>query len=153
MRNALGLSVVALLLVAAPLAGQERRRVVAPRGDNPELRVHVAGSPRSAELSTVERVLRERERLELTEQQVSQLEELRRQALERWIANTLEQEEIQSRLRAGYDEDAAGERLGALADARRADAEETRERIDEILTEQQRETLRRRSRAVVAPRG
>lgn len=151
MRNRTWWSIAAMLLVSAPVAAQEPPPPPpAPRAEAVARRAVV--SSRSGELAVVERALRLREPLALSADQLSRLESMRREALARWLESALEQEELHSRLRAGYEEEDARERLRALAEARRADAEETREQLDALLTEQQREQLNRRGRAVVAPR-
>ena len=90
----------------------------------------------------VENVLRMRERLELTDEQLTQLEELRVAALERRKTRVAEMMDLQSRRRAGDLEreerrDLRTERREGYLEA----ARQQRERISAILTDDQRERL------------
>ncbi len=88
----------------------------------------------------VESLLRMRERLELSDGQIAQLEEVRGTALEQRKARAVELLDLQSRWRAGeLDRD---EWRGLMAERREASREQSvqeREQISGILTDEQRE--------------
>ena len=91
----------------------------------------------------VETVMSLRERLELTEDQIAALDEIRREAVERRIAEMAEAVEMRSRLRAGQIR--RSEMMAFMEERRDADqgvAEQRRERIASVLDEAQLETLR-----------
>jgi Spy/CpxP family protein refolding chaperone len=91
---------------------------------------------------SVERIMRARERLELTEQQISQLEAIRRDAVAQRSAEMAELAELRSRLEAGQIR--RSELMAAMEDrrdAQQARVEERRASIDALLTDQQRESL------------
>jgi Spy/CpxP family protein refolding chaperone len=90
----------------------------------------------------VEAIMRERERLELTEQQVQQLDAIRQEAVAERTAERARIAELRSQLEAGQIR--RSELMAAMEeqqDARQARAEERRASIDAILTEAQRESL------------
>jgi hypothetical protein len=87
----------------------------------------------------VERVMRLRNELRLNEAQIGQLEEIRRQQLQR----SQELLDLRSRLAAGQiDEEVARSQIEERNTALRKNAEELRSRVDGILTQEQRDLLR-----------
>ncbi len=90
----------------------------------------------------VENLLRIRERLELSDGQIAQLEEVRGTALEQRKARAVELLDLQSRWRAGeLDRD---EWRGLMAERREANREQsaqTRDQIRAVLTDEQRERV------------
>jgi hypothetical protein len=113
-----------------------------------------------ASAQSVEQILRNREGLELTEQQVQQLDQVRREMVQERTQEMVEMAELRSQLAAGLVREsqvmAAREQRMDGAEAR---AEQRRARVEAVLTEEQREearTLRRRAardRIAAAPRG
>lgn len=99
----------------------------------------MAMGPRGA---GVEMIMRQRERLQLTEDQVERLDAIRREAVQRRAAHQTQMAELRSRVAAGEME--PGE-LREQAQAMRQGAEEIqrqqRERIEAVLTDAQKETL------------
>ncbi len=92
--------------------------------------------------AAVETLLRIRERLELSDEQIAQLEEVRGTTLEQRKARAVELVDLQSRWRAGeLDRD---EWRGLMAERREANRQQNvryREQIGAILTDQQRERV------------
>ena len=90
----------------------------------------------------VESVMSMRDRLELTEEQVAALNELRAAEVDRRNAQRAEVEEMRSRLRAGM---IPRSEMMAFVEERRATRQQTaaerQQRIDEILTSDQRTSL------------
>ena len=128
------------LAVAAPLSAQRGHRGMGtpgPRDGGPALR---AGGG-------VERVLQLREDLELTEQQVADLNVLRADGLARRQAATATMMQLRSDLEAG--EITRSEMRDALAERRatmQAEPGQMREQIERILTEEQVGILGQRAR-------
>jgi hypothetical protein len=91
---------------------------------------------------SVERIMRARETLALTAEQISQLDAIRREVVAQRSAERTEMEELRSRLEAGQIRQselmAAQE---ARADAAQGRAEAIRTRIDAVLTEEQRASV------------
>lgn len=91
----------------------------------------------------VETVMSMRERLELTEDQIAALDEIRREAVQRRTAEMAEAVEMRSRLRAGQIR--PSEMMAFMEERRDANqggvAEQRRERIASVLDEAQLETL------------
>ena len=125
------------VLIAAPAAGQPYGvRAFGPR--------HSAGPRTSEVLDLAEHALRDRERLDLTEDQVARLDALRQSELERVAMLEREAHELMSRMRAGLaDRDSTRARLREREEAE-AGLEEAREQLDGILTDDQREELSHR---------
>ena len=104
--------------------------------------------------SRVEAILRMSERLELTEDQIAQLDEVRRESVARQAEQGARMAELRSRLAAGQAR--RSELMEAMEeheDANRAFAEERQEYVDSVLTEAQRaelEELRPRRRQIRA---
>lgn len=106
----------------------------------------------------VESIMRARERLELTEDQLESLDALRREAVQERAAEMAELRELRSQLEAGQIQ--RSELMAFMEErreGRRALAEQRRERIEAVLTGDQLETLqqmrRRRGRMGVRPGG
>lgn len=115
-----------LALLSVPVAAQD---------DDQERR----GMRRGADIESIMSI---RERLELTEDQVRQLDALRAEEVERRGADRAAMAEMRSQLRAGQIE--RSEMMAFMEqrrDARPEIAEATRSRIDEILQPEQRESL------------
>jgi hypothetical protein len=126
-----GMALAAVVAMAAPTDATAQR---GPRGDRgPELGPQGDG---------VEMVMRLRDRLELREDQVEELEELRRETVERRTAHRAQMDELRSQVRAG--EMSRADFL-EIAQARREASEEVRardrERIEAILDEEQLQEL------------
>ncbi|HSL70566.1 MAG TPA: Spy/CpxP family protein refolding chaperone, partial [Longimicrobiales bacterium] len=138
MKNGSGAVMLLLLAVGVSVADAQETRPAQPWG----VGVGVG--------SGVEQVLRLREELKLTAAQVQQLEEIRKEQVQ------AQQEiiELQSRLATGQPDEAEQTRLRDRLQQLRTSARDSREGIDRILTEEQREQLRsRRLRGVRAGPG
>ncbi|HUG37579.1 MAG TPA: Spy/CpxP family protein refolding chaperone [Candidatus Limnocylindrales bacterium] len=101
------------------------------------------------EAQSVEAIMRARERLELTEQQVQQLDAIRREAVAQRSTDMAQIAEVRSQLEAGQIR--RSELMAAQEDrqeARQARAEERRASIDAVLTDEQRETVQQMRRRV-----
>jgi Spy/CpxP family protein refolding chaperone len=135
-----GVALVATVMTLTPLSADAQR---GPRGQRSFAPV-IRGQG-------VEVIMRLRERLELSEEQIRQLDLIRQEAVQRRTAHQAEMEELRSRVRAGQMEatelrDLMQQRQEAAQGIR--DAE--RERVEAILTEDQQatlETLRGQARA------
>lgn len=89
-----------------------------------------------------EALLRMRERLELTEEQVARLDVLREERVARRAQETAELSELRSSLRAGTIERAeAMERMRTLRESRVGRSAQDRESLESVLDEGQRATL------------
>lgn len=99
----------------------------------------------------VEAIMQMRDRLALTEDQVAELEVIRREGVERRVAEMAEMEDLRSRLRAGQiRRSEVMARMEERRDANQGLGDERRTRIESILTEQQLaavDELRLRTRA------
>lgn len=96
---------------------------------------------------TVERVIRLADELELTEAQREQLESIRVELLEARTGQTVQRMELLSEIQAGIREpEAMRAHARELAGQARGSLREMRGRYEEILTEEQREELRRLNR-------
>lgn len=125
-----GVMILALLVLGAPdLTAQRGRRGPGIRAD----RGRVAG---------VERVLRLREQLELSEAQIEELDAIRREGVQRQAAQQAERAELESRLRAGQIERVElRDPTEARRESRIEEAAAQTERVDVVLTDAQRESL------------
>lgn len=123
-----GAAILAAVMVAAPL------QAVAQRGYLP-MRAMMGDSIRGP---GVEMILRQREQLELTSNQIEQLERLRQETVQRRTAHRAQMDEMRSKVRVG---DMKVEELRAAAEAQRTAAVEVRkqqqERIDAVLDDAQ----------------
>ncbi len=96
---------------------------------------------------TVERVIRLADELELTEAQREQLESIRVELLEARAGRTVRQMELLSEIQAGIREpEAMRAQARELAGQARESLGEMRDRYEEILTQEQRQELRRLNR-------
>ena len=103
----------------------------------------------------VENVLRMRERLELTDEQLTQLEELRVTALERRKTRMAEMMDLQSRRRSGdLEREEWRDVMAERRETNRTQGVQQREQITAILTDEQRDGITSlRSRRVGSRRG
>jgi hypothetical protein len=103
----------------------------------------------------VEALMRMREELALTEEQIASLDVIRREAVERRTATRAEMAEMRSQLDAGQIR--RSELMAFMEerqDAMTGVAEQQRERVDAILTDEQRQTVQEmRGRAEAFERG
>lgn len=141
------LVLAALLASGAPdLAAQHGRRGPQMRGMEDRHEARQDGG--------VESIMRLRERLELTEDQMDRLDAIRRDNVQRRTAGMTEMTEVQSQYAAGLirrsDVMAAMENQ---EEARRGRAGQQRESLRAILTEGQQESLNRVRREARASRG
>lgn len=90
----------------------------------------------------VEGIMSQRERLELTEDQLGQLEAIRSQVVQHRTSQQAQSEEFRSQVRAGQLEaSAAREQLEARRAAADAFSEDVRSRVESILTDAQKEQI------------
>lgn len=109
---------------------------------------------RTAMGSAVEEIMRRADALELTEQQQDQLEALRVEVLEERTAQSARLMTLASEVRAGIREPASmREELATLREAGTATRGNLRDRLGEILTDDQREELRQLTRRALWRRG
>lgn len=129
-----GAAMLAALMTVAPMQGDAQMR--------PGRGMMLGAPGDSLRGPGVEMILRERTQLELTDDQVEQLQALREETVQRRTAHRAQMEELRSQVRAG---DITMEQLRDVAEARRTAAAEVRrqqrERIDEILTDAQEQKL------------
>lgn len=135
-----GVALVATVMTLTPLSADAQRGPRGQRGFGPGIRGQ-----------GVEVIMRLRERLELSEDQIQQLDQIRQEAVQRRNAHQAEMDELRSRVRAGQME---ATELRSMArqrqEAAQAIREAERERVEAILTEDQRaslESLRGQARA------
>lgn len=134
MTTILGLTVLAMALPGASLEAQRGMR-----GNDGERGVR---AERMGQGLPVERLMRLQERLELTEDQMGRLEELRQERLALRQERSAERLRIQSEAAAGtLDLNAQRERRTERRDALRAEMESFQEQLNEVLTLEQREQL------------
>lgn len=126
-----GAAMFAAVMVLAPLHIAAQQGPRAQRGQ--------AAGPRGA---GVEMILRQRETLELTDDQVKQLDQIRQETVQRRIAHQGEIAELRSRVLAGELQMAE---VRAQAEARRTSAEAIqtaqRERIESVLNDAQKQKI------------
>ena len=90
----------------------------------------------------VEMILRQRERLELTEDQVKRLDQIRQELVAQRTAHQAEMAELSSKVRAGQMEASAlREQVQARQEAAQQIRTQNRERVDAILTDAQKDQL------------
>lgn len=129
MMSGVALAVTVMMTSVGDIGAQERMRGAGMRDGGP------AGG--------IEMIMRARERLELTDQQFEQLDALRREALEWRTANAARMQAMRSELEAGLIE--RSDLMRAMEEHRDASQgirEGHRERVESILTEDQREKVR-----------
>ena len=119
-------------------------------------RARVDRSPRGRQVS-VEAIMRMRDRLELTDPQIAQLDAIRQEGVQRRSTAMSERAELQSQVSAGQIERSEmRDQLETRQEGARELADQQRERVEAILSEAQRESLdqtRSRARAFRARRG
>jgi len=126
-----GAALLAAVMALAPLhiAAQQ-----GPRGQRGQ-----AAGPRGA---GVEMILRQRDTLQLTDNQVKQLDQIRQEGVQQRYARQAEMAELRSKVLAG---DLKMEDVRAQAEARRTAAEELqqaqKERVDAILNDAQKQKI------------
>jgi len=126
-----GAALLAAVLAIAPMQAQAQ---MGPRGQRP-----AAAGLRGA---GVEMILRQKERLELTDAQVRQLDQLRQQVVQRRVAHQAEVAELQSKVRAGQLEASAlRERMQARRDSAAQIQQQQRERVEAVLNDAQKQKL------------
>ena len=90
----------------------------------------------------VEMIMRMRAQLELSDDQIQELDAIRQESVRLRNADQAEMAELMSQLRAGeIDREAVPDAMEARAQTRREAADQQRERVDAILDETQRESL------------
>lgn len=139
--NRAGTAMLLVAFGAAPLAAQQ----TTPPTQNPDQQ----GVPASAEM-----ILGLRQRLNLTQDQVNQLETLRKQQLAQRETLLRERMDLMSQFRAGdLNRDTLRQRLMARRDAQRQTIQKDRDRIGQILQPQQRDQLMQLRRQAMRGRG
>jgi len=152
MRQRITIAAALAAMLATPAVAQPRGGVVFAPG-------HPFTYRMSSALDRAERALREREDLDLTEDQVSRIDALRQEELERLATSERALRDWTSRMRAGLlDEDSLRAHMRRQRDVQQDAQEQARDRLNDILTEEQREELRDwrgpwRAGAFMAPRG
>lgn len=130
-RTMSGAAILAAVLALAPLHIAAQQGPRAQRGQ--------AAGPRSA---GVEMILRQRETLELTDDQVKQLDQIRQEAVQRRSAHQAEMAELRSKVLAG---ELKVEDVRAQAEARRTAAQAIqtaqRERVEAVLNDAQEQKI------------
>ena len=151
MKASVGRAVLLLALVGAAAAhAQEPTRV--PRPPRPPVVIepgHLWSMPAPRIVgfgfSGVEAVLRQKTELGLTDQQVAQLEAIRKEEVTRRQNESRDMIDFESRYQAGLiDRDAWRDEMERRSDTRTTAARAVRDRIEGILTEEQRERLQER---------
>lgn len=140
MKTTMGGAVMLVMMLAVPAADLAAQQSRAPgpraRADRMDRQAGRAGA------TGVEAVLRMRDRLELTGDQVARLDALRSERVERRAQEAAEVSELRSRLLAGtIDRSEATERMTALREARAGCAGQDRQALESLLDESQRATL------------
>ncbi|GMV03748.1 MAG: hypothetical protein AMXMBFR53_00300 [Gemmatimonadota bacterium] len=126
-----GAALLAAVMAVAPLNLDAQ---MGPRGQRGQ-----AMGPRGA---GVEMILRQRERLELTDAQVSQLDQLRQEAVQRRTAHQAQVAELRSKVAAGQLEAAAfREQVQSMWEGAEGVRTQQQERVEGILTDAQRQSL------------
>lgn len=141
MNKAMRIALVLLAVGAASVHAQEagRARVVRPRSmDAARGLIEVR-----AGFGSVERMLRLRDTLNLSDAQVTQLEAIRKEQVARRQQEAIARIDLESRAAAGMlEREALRDQLDDRADQAEEFFEQTRDRIEKVLTEQQRQQLR-----------
>ncbi len=143
-------------LVAAAAIGMSAEAIDAQRAGQRGMRQRAGAQMKAANARrglAIERILRQRESLELTEAQVNSLNGLRLQTLESRSAMREARGRIMSDVVAGETTRAdVADELHALRDQQHEAADETRAAVEDILTEAQQEQLSERRRRGVRGR-
>lgn len=142
MKTMMGRTAILAMMLSvgvADLAAQQSRAQgprARARADMADRMVRGGGAP------GVEGILRMRERLELTEDQVARLDALRSERVEQRTLAAHEMNELRSQLRAGtIERTEAMERMRTAREARAGQAEQDRAAVEALLSENQRATL------------
>lgn len=123
-----------LLAAAVALAPMQVHAQQGPRA--PQRRLAPAGG------AGVEMILRQKERLGLTDAQVTQLDQIREELVAQRTAHQAELAELTSKVRAGELEPSAlRERLQARRDSAQELRTKQRERVEAILTDEQKQKV------------
>jgi Spy/CpxP family protein refolding chaperone len=143
MKGSVNISLVLLALTAASVNAQEiRARTVRPAG--------VGGFGQGGavfaaptRVGGVERILRMKEQLKLTDAQVSQLDAIRKEQVAKRQQEATARIELDSRIAAGLAKrEETRDELRDRVEKLRDESEKTQERVNKILTEEQRDKLR-----------
>lgn len=162
MKRSVKLTLALIAISAAGLSAQEiRPRAIRPGavgGVGAFGGAQVAPAPAPARMGGVERILRMKDELKLTAAQVSQLEAIRKEQVTKRQQEATARIELESRIAAGLaTREETREQLAARRDKILDEAEATQDRIEKILTEEQRDRLReqrlQRARALVRSQG
>ena len=139
-RMAKSVALIAALMMLAPLQVDGQRGQRGRRGPADAMRGQ-----------GVEAIMRLREQLELTDNQIQELDQIRQEAVQRRTAHQAEMEELRSQARAGQlEREALRQAVEARQEVAQAIREQQQERIETILSETQRaelEGMRGRARA------
>ena len=102
----------------------------------------VRGQAMGSRGAGIEMIMRQKDRLELTEAQVSRLDEIRKESVQRRTAHQAQMAELRSRVAAGQaDRSAFLEQARAMREGAAAVQTQQRERIEAVLDEAQKEKL------------
>ena len=126
-----GAALLAAVMALAPLHVDAQQ---GPRGQR--------GMAMGARGGGVEMIMRQRDRLELTEDQVKRLDAIRQESVERRTAHRALVAELGSKVRAGEMEASAlREQMQSMREGAVEVQKQQRERVEAILTDAQKETL------------
>lgn len=141
-KTTMGGAVILAVMLAGAGTGLSAQQERAP-GARAEARTDRVGRlARGGGAPGVEGILRMRDRLELTDDQVARLDALRSERVQERAAISSEMAEVRSQLRAGtLDRAEARGRRSDAAEARRASAEQARAEVESLLTDDQRATV------------
>lgn len=135
-----GVAILATVMTLAPVSVAAQRGPRGPQGFGPGMRGQ-----------GVEAIMRLREQLGLSEEQIQQLDQIRQEAVQRRTAHQAEMQELRSRVMAGQMEATElRERVQQRQEAAQTMQEAQRERVEAVLTEDQKaelENLRAQARA------
>lgn len=141
-KTTMGGAVILAVMLAGTGSGLSAQQDRAP-GARAEARMDRIGrAARDGGAPGVEGILRMRNQLELTDDQVARLDALRSERVQERAAISSEMAELRSQLRAGtLDRAEARQRRSSAVEARRASAEQARSEVESLLTDEQRETV------------
>lgn len=150
MKRSIGYTLLLLGVTSAASAQVERTRPVVPRKLEP-LHVEAGGIPSLGMMpgfvgfGSVEGLLRRKEELKLTDQQVAQIEAIRKDEVARRQAESRELIDLQSRVAAGLVERTEyRDEMEKRGDAQRVAARNVRNRLEQILNDEQLDQIERR---------
>lgn len=141
-----GAALIAAMVALAPLQADAQ---MGPRGQRGMMGRGMAGGPggqagmmAGPRGAGVEMILRQSERLELTDDQVRQLDQIREEVVARRTAHQAEMADLVSKVRAGQMEASAlREQVQARRDASSELRTQQRERVEAVLNDAQKEKL------------